>query len=221
NGFIRGRQYIDYLVTVRRGEQLSVSMTSNNRSAYFNLIAPGQGNVAYYVGSNSNPPNRFDGMAPARGTQRIRVYLYRASGRRGEAASFQLYISTGGPGWGVNPGYPNPGYPQPGYPQPGYPQPPYPGQGFRPSGSIQCIIPGAFNGQCGASVQHLGPGAAYVRVRLPNGIVRTITYQNGYAASIDSGPPGGSFVAQKRAGDTIVQVGNETYVIPDALLFAR
>src|SRR5690349_6120464 len=66
SGTVRGRQYVDYLVNVRAGERLSVSMTSNHRGAYFNLIAPGPGN-AYYVGSNSSPPNRFDGMSPQRG----------------------------------------------------------------------------------------------------------------------------------------------------------
>ena len=58
-------------------------------------------------------------------------------------------------------------------------------------------------------------------MRLPNGIVRTITYTNGAASSIDSGPPGGAFVAAKRGNETIVQVGNEVYVVPDALLYAR
>ena len=206
-GAVRGRQYVDYLVNVRRGEALSVSMTSTNRNAFFDLIGPG--GAPYYVGSSNNPPNRFDGIVPARGTQRIRVYLYRASGRRGDYANFQLYISMAGrPGWGQNPILPGPAYPGP-------------SQGYRPGGPIQCILPGMNYGQCTASVQHLGPGSAYVQVRLPNGIVRTITYQNGNAVSIDSGPPGGSFVAQKRAQDTVVQVGDETFVIPDMLLYAR
>jgi hypothetical protein len=209
NGTVYGRQYVDYLVNVRAGQQLSVSMTSNHRAAYFNLLAPGQGNAAYYVGSNSNPVNRFDGVAPARGLQRIRVYLFRSFGRRADVANFQLYVSVSGrPGWGTNPIFPGPAYPGP-------------GQGFRPGGTIQCIIPGANFDQCVASVQHLGPGMAYVQVRQPNGIVRTITYQNGTAISIDSGPPGGSFVASRRGQDTVVQVGNETYVIPDMLLYAR
>jgi hypothetical protein len=209
SGTVRGRQYVDYLVNVRAGERLSVSMTSNHRSAYFNLIAPGQGNTAYYVGSNSNPLNRFDGVAPARGVQRIRVYLYRASGRRLEIANFQLYVSVGGrPNWNNPVPLPGPVYPNP-------------GQNYRPGGPIECRLPGMAYGQCTASVQHLGPGSAYVRIRLPNGIVRTVTYANGQAVSIDSGPPGGSFIAQKRQYDTIVEVGNEVYFIPDALLYAR
>jgi len=209
NGTVSGRQYVDYLVNLRAGQQLSVSMTSNHRAAYFDLLAPVHGHVAYYVGSNSNPANRFDGVVQARGTQRIRVYLLRSFGRRADDANFQLYISIGGrPGWGANPILPGPVYPGP-------------SQGFRPGGTIQCIIPGANFSQCQASVQHLGPGSAYVQVRLPNGIVRTITYSNGAAISIDSGPPGGAFVAAKRGNETIVQVGNEVYVVPDALLYAR
>lgn len=209
NGSIRGRRYVDYLVNVRSGERLSVSMTSNNRSAYFNLIAPGQGDVAYYVGSNSNPLNRFDGVVPARGLQRIRVYLYRASGRRGEAANFQLTIAVGNrPGWGIG----NPVRPQPIYP---------PGQTYRPGGTIECRIPGIASNRCTASVQHLGPGSAYVRIQLPNGIVRTVTYDNGNAIRIDSGPPGGSFLAQRQGNRTVVEVGYEAYWIPNALLYAR
>ena len=209
NGTVRGRQYIDYLVNLRAGQQLSVSMTSNHRAAYFNLLAPGQGGAAYYVGGNSMPINRFDGVAPARGLQRIRVYLYRSFGRRADVASFQLHVSVGGrPGWGANPILPGPVYPGP-------------GQGFRPGGAIQCDIPGAGLVQCSASVQHLGPGSAYVQVRGPYGIVRTITYSNGQAISIDSGPPGGSFVAARQGNVTVVGVGNEAYYIPDMLLYAR
>ena len=70
-------------------------------------------------------------------------------------------------------------------------------------------------------VLHFGPGSAYVQVRARNGIVRTITYQNGQAVSIDSGPPGGSFVAARRGNETVVGVGNEAYYIPDMLLYAR
>jgi hypothetical protein len=208
-GSVRGRQYVDYLVNVRAGQHLSVALTSNHRGAYFNLLAPGRGNAAYYVGSNANPANRFDGVVPARGTHRIRVYLYRASGRRGEAANFQLHVTLGGrPGWGANPILPGPGYPGP-------------GQGFRPGGAIQCELPGVGMRQCSASVQHLGPGSAYVRVMLPGGIVRTITYSNGQAVSIDSGPPGSSFVAARRGNEMVVAVGNEVFYIPDMLLYAR
>ena len=214
NGTVRGREYVDYLVNLRAGQRLSVSMTSNHRGAYFNLLAPVYGDVAYYVGSNSSPANRFDGAVSARGTHRIRVYLYRSFGRRADVANFQLFVSVSGrPGWGANPILPGPVYPGPAYPGPG--------QGFRPGGTIQCIIPGANFSQCGASVQHLGPGEAYVQVRAPNGIVRTITYSNGAAISIDSGPLGGAFVASRRGNETVVQVGGEVYVVPDALLYAR
>ena len=209
NGTVRGRQYVDYLVNLRAGQRLSVSMTSNHRAAYFDLLAPVYGDVAYYIGSNSRPANRFDGAVQARGTHRIRVYLSRSFGRRADVANFQLHVSVGGrPGWGGNPVLPGPVYSGP-------------GQGFRPGGAIQCELPGVGMRQCSASVQHLGPGSAYVRVMLPGGIVRTITYSNGQAVSIDSGPPGGSFVAARRGNDTVVAVGNEVFYIPDMLLYAR
>ena len=207
-GVVRGRQYVDYLVSVRAGERLSVWMTSNHRAASFNLLAPRQYSRAYYVGINSRPPNRFDGTVPQRGTQRIRVYLYGATDRRDHLASYQLHISVGGrPGWDNRP-----------VPLPG---PAYPDQGFRPVGTIRCELPGTGLVQCAASVRHLGPGQTYVQVRAPYGIVRTITYQNGQAVSIDSGPPGGAFVAARRGNETVVGVGNEAYYVPDALIYAR
>lgn len=204
NGVVRGRNYVDYLIGARAGQRLTVSMTSRNRSAYFNLIAPGQTGIAYYVGSNSYPVNRFDGLVPADGVGRIRVYLFRAAARRGEVAAFQLRVSISGrpnrPGWGGGADAIVPGTP------------------YHATGPLRCVVPGVNRG-CQFGVIRLGPGAADVTVMIPNGISRRISFRNGQAVGADSGPAGGAFGARRNGDETIVQMGGETYVIPDAVVF--
>ena len=65
-GQIKGYQYVDYLLRGSAGQTLSVAMKTGNGANYFNVIAPGGGDVAMFIGSMSG--ERFSGLLPADGT---------------------------------------------------------------------------------------------------------------------------------------------------------
>lgn len=87
-GQIKGRESVDYLLGAREGQSMNVSMATDNRSSYFNIIAPGKANEAIFVGSIAG--NQFEGTLPASGDYKIRVYLMRNAARRDETAKYRL-----------------------------------------------------------------------------------------------------------------------------------
>jgi hypothetical protein len=87
-GQIKGRESVDYLLGAREGQSMNVSMATDNRSSYFNIIAPGKANEAIFVGSIAG--NQFEGTVPASGDYKIRVYLMRNAARRDETAKYRL-----------------------------------------------------------------------------------------------------------------------------------
>ena len=95
-GVIRGREIVDYLLNARAGQVANISMATQNPSAYFNILAPGQTETAFFIGSISG--NQFEGRLPATGDYRIRVYLMRNAARRGETADYRLemIVAAGG-----------------------------------------------------------------------------------------------------------------------------
>lgn len=204
NGTIRGRNYIDYIVNARSGQQLSVSMVSKNTAAYFNLIAPGETDVAFYVGSSGMPLNRFDGMVPSTGNMRVRVYLYRAAARRNEVANYQLTISiTDKASLSVPSG-----------------DALVAGTDFHATGDIPCTTADGLSTRCAFGVRREGNGSGWVQVTRPNGAKRTIFFEKGKAIRFDeSEADRAPFSARKEGDETIVQIGSETYVIPDAIIF--
>lgn len=85
-GQIKGRESVDYVLGAREGHFMNVSMTTDNTSNYFNIIPPGKADEALFVGSIAG--NQFDGILPASGDYKIRVYPMRNAtpGRHGEIA---------------------------------------------------------------------------------------------------------------------------------------
>ena len=47
-GSIKGDQTVDYVINARKGQSANISLGSKNSSAYFNLIAPGETDVAIF-----------------------------------------------------------------------------------------------------------------------------------------------------------------------------
>lgn len=204
NGSIRGRNYVDYIVRAGSGQDLSVSMSSDNSAAYFNLIAPGQTDVAFYVGSNSTPLNRFDGTVPSTGDMRVRVHLYRAAARRNEVANYSLTISITGEAKQSGP--------------PGDAM--IPGTDFHARGEIPCAVASGASGRCPFGVHREGGGSGWVQVTRPNGAMRTIFFEQGKAIRFDeSEADRAPFSTTRQGDDTVVTIGDETYVIPDAVMF--
>ena len=89
-GTVKGYDYVDYVIGARGGQLLTVNLTTNRGSNYFNVMAKGN-EAAYFIGSNEG--NSFRGPVPASGDQVIRVYLMRNDARRGVAANYTLKIS--------------------------------------------------------------------------------------------------------------------------------
>lgn len=87
-GAITGYETIDYLLGVRAGQAMNISMATPNTAAYFNLLEPGETEVAIFNGSMGD--NMFEGVAQKSGDYRIRIYLFRNAARRNEEASYTL-----------------------------------------------------------------------------------------------------------------------------------
>ncbi|MBE9175144.1 DNA breaking-rejoining protein [Synechocystis salina LEGE 06155] len=88
NGTVKGYDSVDYVINVKKGQTMNVSMTSNNSSNYFNILEPGQENEAIFVGSTSG--NQFEQVLAKSGNYKIRVYLMRNAARRNETGKYRL-----------------------------------------------------------------------------------------------------------------------------------
>jgi hypothetical protein len=93
-GSITGYETVDYVFEATRGQHLSVHMNTDHSSSYFNIMAPGEEDVAMFIGSIKS--RTFSGTLPESGDYRVRVYLMRAAARRDRAANYELEISITG-----------------------------------------------------------------------------------------------------------------------------
>lgn len=91
---IKGYEIIDYTLHLKQGQYLNASLASKHLGTYFNILPP-DSDVAVFIGSTKG--DQFEGVVPATGEYRIRVYQMRASARRGEVADFGLEIITNKP----------------------------------------------------------------------------------------------------------------------------
>ncbi|MEZ5864469.1 MAG: hypothetical protein R3D25_10540 [Geminicoccaceae bacterium] len=92
-GSITGYEIVDYLLGARAGQTMRVSMATDNDASYFNVMAPGETEVAMFIGSTSG--NEFAGALPEDGDYTVRVYLMRSAARRNEQAGYRLELTIG------------------------------------------------------------------------------------------------------------------------------
>jgi len=200
-GQVKGDHYIDYRVRAGAGQTLSVEMKTGNASSYFNILPPGSGDVAMFIGSTSG--NRFSGVLPADGDYSIRVYLMRNAARRNESASYTLTVGVTG---------------QPLAATPAARDALIPGTPFHASAKVACAPPfGATTRECEAFVIRRGfDGTATVEVRWGEGLKRHILFVKGKAVAADATDA----LAVERRGDvSVVRFGDdERFEIPDALV---
>ena len=97
---IAGYEAVDYKIGAGSGQVMTVTLNSDNTSNYFNVVAPGETDVAMFVGSVSG--NIFQGTLPDSGEYSIRVYLMRNAARRGETANYQLDVAIAAAGGRVS-----------------------------------------------------------------------------------------------------------------------
>lgn len=213
-GAIKGYNYTDYRVVVRAGQKLSVNFRVLAGSAYFNVMEPGQREVAIY--NSSMGEQRYTGTTAHAGAYTIRVYQMRASARRGEVARFQLTVGvTAG---GVTAGGAAQQLPSSHAPthRPGDAL--VPGTPYHATSSIRCrTVMGGAMGMCKAGVIRRSAGSATVHLDTPDGGERSILFRDGKAVSSDSQ----AGMSVTRRGDTsVVRIGTvEIYEIPDAMIF--
>jgi len=93
-GAIEGSDIIDYQVSGKRGQILSVDLNARPGSAYFNIL-PDSSETALFIGATEGEV--ADVSLPGPGDYRIRVYQMRSAARRGERSEFSLGVSLGAP----------------------------------------------------------------------------------------------------------------------------
>lgn len=200
-GKIQGYHYVDYLVRAGAGQTLSVALKSGNGANHFNLIAPGAGDSAMFVGSMSG--NSFSGMLPADGDYKIRVYLMRNAARRNEVARYTLDVGISGAAL---------------MPTPAAQDALVPGTPFHAAAQVPCTVPYAPEVKtCQAFVIRRGfDGTATVEVRWGQGQKRRMLFVRHDVLAADS-VDAPDF--ERRSESTIVRFGSdERYEIPEALI---
>jgi hypothetical protein len=93
-GKITGSETVDYVVEASKGQHMNVSMATKNGANYFNILAPGENEVAMFIGSAAG--NQYEGTLPKSGAYKIRVYMMRSAARRNEIAKYRLEMVVSG-----------------------------------------------------------------------------------------------------------------------------
>jgi hypothetical protein len=202
---ITGYETVDYIVGARQGQSLKVSMATNNAASYFNILAPGETEVAFFNGSIDG--NQYEGVAPESGDHRVRVYMMRSAARRDEIASYRLEVILGD-GGDVPPGGPAGDALVPGTP-------------YHATGQISCAMaPGQPMTLCSFGVTRQGGGTAVVTVTRSDGRARVIFFVQGAPVGSDlSAADPGDFSATREADVNVIRIGAERYKIPDGVTF--
>ena len=205
-GSITGYQIVDYVLNAREGQYMNVSMATNNTASYFNIIPPGEDDVAIFNGSINQ--NQYEGILPKSGDYKVRVYMMRSAARRNEVANYRLEMIITEAGGQVSSGA-NSGDAL------------VEGTNYHATGKIPCAMSVSQpTGSCAFGVLRKGNGSGSVTVTKPNGRTRIIFFENGTVTGYDmSQAEPGEFRAKKQSDLTIILIGQERYEIPDAVLF--
>ncbi len=206
-GRITGRQTIDYVLGARQGQSMNVSMATDNNANYFNILAPGESEVAMFNGSTAD--NQFEGVLPKSGDYKVRVYLMRSAARRSEVANYRLEMSIAAadtkPAAEADDSAARAG------------------QGnFDATGQVPCAQnAGQPMGQCKFGVARAGGGTATVVVTRPDGRTRALFFTKGKFTSADTSQADGypEATATRESDLTLIRVGSERYEVFDAVIF--
>jgi hypothetical protein len=93
-GKITGYETVDYVLEAGKGQRMNVSMATKNGANYFNILPPGEIEVAIFNGSVNG--NQYEGVLPESGAYKIRVYMMRSAARRNEVAKYRLEMVISG-----------------------------------------------------------------------------------------------------------------------------
>jgi hypothetical protein len=203
---IRGYEIVDYVLEASKNQRMNVIMATDNAASYFNILAPGENQVAIFIGSTSG--NRFEGTLPKSGAYKIRVYMMRSAARRNETAKYRLEMiisGAAGKASGLAPSS----------------DALVKGTDFHATGDIPCAMavsqPMA---SCPFGIKREANGSGIITITKPDGHTRAIFFENGKAVGADvSEADPGDFKAEKQGDLSIIHIGEERYEIPDAVMF--
>jgi hypothetical protein len=209
---IQGYEIVDYLLGAQAGQYMNVSMATDNGANYFNILAPGETEVAMFNGSTNS--NQYEGTLPATGDYRVRVYMMRSAARRNEVANYRLEMIISGSGGSTSSGSGSSSSSSSGYAGDAR----VPGTDFHATGNIPCAMTqNEPTASCPFGVIREGNGSGFVEVTKPDGSAVAIYFQNGEAVGAEGSS--GEFSAMRQGDETLVYIGNERYGIPDAVIF--
>ena len=199
---IQGYEIVDYVLGASEGQYMNVSMATDNTASYFNILEPGETDVAIYIGSVEG--NQYEGALSAEGDYRVRVYMMRSAARRNKVANYRLEMIITGSGGGQ-----------------AAVDVKVAGTDYHATGIVPCSMDGGNpKGSCAFGVQREGKGNGMVTVTKLDGRSRTIFFESGQATGYDvSEADPGEFSASKKSDMSIVRIGSEVYEIPDAVIY--
>jgi hypothetical protein len=207
-GSIQGDEIVDYVLGARKGQSMNVSMATNNGANYFNILAPGENDVAMFNGSVAE--NQYEGVLPETGDYKIRVYLMRSAARRNEVAKYRLEMIVS----------PATAEPSPSGGESSRGDAKVAGTNYHATGNVPCSMGGGQpTGSCSFGVEREGNGSGIVTVTKPDGQTRAIFFEKGRATGCDASQADpGEFSASREGDLNIVRIGKERYEIPDAVI---
>lgn len=209
DGRITGYETVDYQLGARAGQGMTASLTTDGGSAYFNLMAPGEKEVAFFNGSVSG--NVFSGTLPESGDYTIRVYQMRSAARRGETAPYTLTV-------GITPVASGAGGRAP---TPAHGDALVPGTEFNATGNIPCArVAGQPMGQCRFGVVRNGDGSGSITVFWPGGGNRVLFFERATPMAFDQSEADGDadMTVTKEADLFLVRIGDQRFEIPEAVI---
>jgi hypothetical protein len=209
---IKGYETVDYLLGARAGQTMNVSMATDNGANYFNILAPGESDAAMFNGSLAD--NQFEGVLPATGNYRIRVYLMRSAARRKETANYRLEMVVGS-GNSAGASAPSGDAKRDPWKRIG-------ANDFDATGKIPCAqAAGQPMGSCDFGVVRQGNGFALIKISWPGGGNRVITFENGTPTGYDqSQADGGAKLAFKKNADLYaIGIGDQRFEMPEAVIY--
>jgi hypothetical protein len=87
-----GFNEISYVIALREGQSLQVSLASNNISNCFDIYAPGAAKP-FYIGGDSGSSHRLVAGTP--GDYVVKVFLLRLAARDNQSARYTLELTLG------------------------------------------------------------------------------------------------------------------------------
>ncbi|ELS00437.1 hypothetical protein Xen7305DRAFT_00001380 [Xenococcus sp. PCC 7305] len=198
---ITGYEIVDYVLGASEGQYMNISMATDNLSNYFNILMPGEDEVAMFNGSIRE--NQYEGILEKSGDYKVRVYMMRNAARRNEVANYRLEMII----TEAEDSYDNDALVE--------------GTEYNATGNIPCAMTSEQpTGSCFFGVKREGNGTGLVTITKLDGQTRTIFFEDGKATGYDASQADpGEFEVEEQGDLSIIRIGQERYEIPDAVIF--